>query len=82
MRRLLVAPHNPSGPVAMVASGHVVSTLCNFLILEYAWGEVDWRSRLLEPPEPIEDGFLAVSDRPGLGYRLSPTVAEEHRRRG
>ncbi|MCB0127229.1 MAG: mandelate racemase/muconate lactonizing enzyme family protein, partial [Caldilineaceae bacterium] len=61
---LLIAPHNPSGPVASVASGQVCATLRNFYILEYAWGEVDWRAQLLEPAERIEDGYLIVSDEP------------------
>jgi galactonate dehydratase len=70
IKELLVAPHNPSGPVAAAASAHAVAGLENFLILEYAWGEVPWRAELLDPPERIEDGCLVLSDRPGLGHRL------------
>ncbi len=80
LRQLLVAPHNPSGPVASVATAHVVSTLSNFLILEYAWGEVDWRETLIRPQEPVENGYLNVSHAPGLGYRLNPQLLEVHRR--
>jgi galactonate dehydratase len=80
LRNLLVAPHNPSGPVATVATAHAVSTMANFLILEYAWGEVDWRASLIEPREPVEDGYLRLSDAPGLGYRLNPEVVAAHRR--
>ena len=80
MSQILVAPHNPSGPVATVATAHAVSTMSNFLILEYAWGEVDWRAELLDPAEPIQDGYLSLSDTPGLGYRLNPDVLEAHRR--
>ena len=80
MGQLLVAPHNPSGPVATVASAHACSTMHNFLILEYAWGEVDWRADLLTPPEPIAEGYLLVSNAPGLGYRLNPEVLQAHRR--
>lgn len=76
---LLIAPHNPSGPVASVASGQICATLRNFYILEYAWGEVDWRAQLLEPAERIEDGHLIVSDEPGLGHRLNPDLVHEHR---
>jgi len=80
MSQLLVAPHNPSGPVATVATGHVVSTIKNFMILEYAWGEADWRADLLTPPEPIVDGYLSVSQSPGLGYTLNADIVEQHRR--
>jgi galactonate dehydratase len=75
---LLVAPHNPSGPVANVASGHVSATLRNFYILEYAWGEVDWRADLLLPREPVVDGHLVLPDSPGLGYRLNPDMVAAH----
>lgn len=75
---LLVAPHNPSGPVANVASGHLCAVLPNFHILEYAWGEVDWRADLLEPREPVVDGHLELSDTPGLGVRLNPQTVAEH----
>jgi galactonate dehydratase len=78
MSQVLVAPHNPSGPVATVASGHVVSTLDNLLILEYAWGEAPWRSDLLAPAEPIREGHLWLSDAPGLGYRLNKEVVSAH----
>ena len=65
------APHNPSGPVASMHSGHVCAAAREFGILEFAWGEVPWRAELLDPPEQIEDGFLIVSDRPGLGHTLN-----------
>lgn len=77
---LLVAPHNPSGPVASMASGHLCAVLRNFYILEYAWGEVNWRAALLEPAEQIVDGHLLVSDTPGLGHRLNPAMVALHRR--
>jgi len=80
LRHLRIAPHNPSGPVATVATAHVASTLSNFLILEVAWGEVNWRARLLEPLEPVQDGYLALSDRPGLGYSLNLEEVGAHRR--
>ena len=78
LNRLLVAPHNPSGPVATVASAHVAAVIPNFLILEYAWGEVDWRSTLLDPVEPVKDGYLLLSEAPGLGYRMNPAIVAEH----
>jgi galactonate dehydratase len=80
LNQLLIAPHNPSGPVATVATAHIAATLSNFLILEFAWGEVDWRAQLLAPEEPVRDGMLQLSDAPGLGYRLNMDVVSAHRR--
>lgn len=80
LKQLLVAPHNPSGPVATVATAHAVCTIPNFMILEYAWGEVDWRAELISPAEPIQDGYLTLSDAPGLGYTLNWDLVEARRR--
>jgi len=80
MEQLLVAPHNPSGPVASAATAQVFCTVPNFYILEHAWGEVDWRADLLIPPERIEQGELILSDEPGLGHRLNPDRVEKHER--
>lgn len=66
-----ITPHNPSGPVATAASIQCMATIPNFGILEYAWGEVDWRSSLVDPPETIIDGFIEVSNLPGLGITLN-----------
>lgn len=66
-----ITPHNPSGPVATAASIQCMATIPNFGILEYAWGEVDWRSTLVDPPETINDGFIDVSTLPGLGITLN-----------
>jgi len=80
LKQLLIAPHNPSGPVATVSTAHSVCTIPNFTVLEYAWGEVDWRADLITPREPVQDGYLIVSDTPGLGYRLNMDVVAAHRR--
>lgn len=79
LKQLLIAPHNPSGPVATVATAHAVAAMSNFMILEYAWGEVDWRADLITPVEPIRDGYLHLSHAPGLGYHLDDDVVAAHR---
>lgn len=70
VRNVMMTPHNPSGPVATAASVQCMASVPNFAILEYAWGEVDWRASLIEPPEKIIDGFIEVPTRPGLGITL------------
>ncbi len=80
MQQLLVAPHNPAGPVATAATAQVISTAPNFYILEYAWGEADWRADLLDPAEKIEEGYLVLSAEPGIGHRLNAETVAAHRR--
>ncbi|MDE0084120.1 MAG: mandelate racemase/muconate lactonizing enzyme family protein [Candidatus Poribacteria bacterium] len=65
-----VTPHNPSGPVATAASVQCMASVPNFGILEYAWGEVVWRSTLVDPAEQIIDGFIELSTQSGLGISL------------
>jgi galactonate dehydratase len=77
---LLIAPHNPAGPLATAATAQVASTLGNFAILEYAWGEVPWRADLLDPPERIEAGYLHLPVGLGLGHRLNMDILREHLR--
>ncbi len=79
MNGLLIAPHNPSGPVAMAATAQVGSTMPNLMFVEYAWGEVDWRAELLDPSERIEHGHLVLPAGPGIGHRLNMDVVEAHR---
>ena len=44
-----------------------------------AFGEVDWRDKLVTPAENIVDGFIAVPDTPGLGIELDEAVIAAHR---
>ncbi|NND35000.1 MAG: mandelate racemase/muconate lactonizing enzyme family protein [Saprospiraceae bacterium] len=74
-----VAPHNPSGPVSTAASVALCSVLPNFDILEYQWGEAEWRTNLIEPKESIVNGFIQVNHRPGFGISLNQDVLEAHR---
>jgi galactonate dehydratase len=76
--RVMVSPHNPSGPVAALASAHLAATLPNFSRLEYAWGEVPWRAALTVPAEPIANGELLVPQSAGLGATLDPAALKEH----
>jgi galactonate dehydratase len=76
---VMVAPHNPSGPVATAASVQCMATVPNFAILEYAWGEVDWRATLVDPPEAVTDGMVTCTGRPGLGVELSEDALRRSR---
>ncbi|MBT3341868.1 MAG: mandelate racemase/muconate lactonizing enzyme family protein [Gemmatimonadetes bacterium] len=73
-----VAPHSPAGPVSTMAGVQVAATIPNFLILEWAFGEVDWRADLLRPVELVEDGYITVPDGAGLGFDLDADVVAAH----
>ena len=72
-RGVRITPHNPSGPISTLASAAALAGVPHAAPLELAWGEVDWRPSVLNPPERIEAGALVLpSGRPGLGALLSP----------
>lgn len=73
-----VAPHNPSGPVSTAAAVQVGAVLNNFRLLEFQWGEVDWRGSVVAPAERFIDGTLHVPDRPGFGIELDDRVVRAH----
>ncbi|MGY8827444.1 MAG: mandelate racemase/muconate lactonizing enzyme family protein [Candidatus Latescibacterota bacterium] len=78
-KQIHVAPHSPAGPVSTMAGVHVAATIANFTILEYAFGEVEWRGQLTRPAEVLEDGYIKVPDAPGLGIELDEAVIATHR---
>ena len=73
-----VAPHNPSGPVATMATIQCCAGMKNFRVLELQWGEVPWRGDLVSPQETFTAGRIAVSDVAGIGVRLNDALAAKH----
>ncbi len=71
---VMVAPHNPSGPVSTAASLQVCAGMKNANYLELQYGEVDWRSDVLMPSERFVGGTIEIPDRPGFGIRLNDEV--------
>jgi galactonate dehydratase len=68
---VVVAPHNPMGPVATAVNVHLVATLPNFLILEYHPDDEAPRRDLIDEPMVLKDGYLQLPTRPGLGLELN-----------
>ncbi len=75
---VLVAPHNPSGPVSTAAGVQMCAGLENFRYMELQWGETSWRRDLMSPVEKFEGGTIRVPDRPGFGIQLNEKLAKSH----
>jgi len=73
-----IAPHNPNGPISTIASAHVSAAIPNFFRQEFMVTDVPWRDTVLDRPLPIENGFFALDDRPGLGFDLIEEEMERH----
>ena len=73
------APHNVSSPIGTMASAHVCATVPNFLVLEFHWTKRDyWSTIIAEKRDIIRDGFIELSDAPGIGLTLDEEVARAH----
>ena len=72
-----MAPHNPNGPIATLASAHLLASIPNALILETVGSEADMQvfGELVDEPPRIEGGMLTLSDRPGIGASLLDDAA-------
>jgi len=68
---VMVAPHNPMGPVATAVNVHFAVSTPNFLILEYSPDDVGKRRDLLVEPLKVTDGYIDVPQAPGLGVELN-----------
>ena len=75
---VLVAPHNPNGPLSTLASAHVCASIPNFFRCEFMFNDVPWRDEVLTHPFDVRDGCLHLSDRPGLGVDLIEEELEKH----
>jgi galactonate dehydratase len=68
---VMVAPHNPMGPVATMVNVHFAASTPNFFILEYHPDDEAPRKDLLKEPFLVKDGYLTVPDKPGFGIELN-----------
>lgn len=75
---LLIAPHNPNGPLSTLASAHVCASIPNFFRCEFMLNDVPWRDTVLTHPLEILAGRIHLSDRPGLGVDLIEEELEKH----
>ena len=75
---VMLAPHNPNGPLSTISSAHVCASIPNFFRQEFMFNDVPWRDTIIDHPLPIENGKFILSDRPGLGVDLVKEEMENH----
>ena len=71
-----IAPHNVSSPLGMMAACQVMASVPNFLLLEFHGRDIPWWQDLCDGDTPyIRNGWMQVSERPGIGVELNEKVA-------
>ena len=71
------APHNANGEISYASAVQLAACVPNFLVLEHFPPE-PWRFEVCRNPLQVEDGWLKVPDRPGLGVEFDETAALDH----
>jgi L-alanine-DL-glutamate epimerase-like enolase superfamily enzyme len=62
-----------------MASAHVCASVPNFLVLEFHWLHRDyWTTIIQDKADIIQNGYIALNDRPGIGVELDEEVARAH----
>jgi galactonate dehydratase len=70
------APHNPTGPIAHLASVHACAASPTLLWLEHQWNETPLFDALVGGSvTPLADGAFVVPAKPGLGAEFDRVLA-------
>lgn len=79
-----VAPHNISSPIGTLAAAHFCAAIPNFLALEFHASDVPFWNNLVEglSKPVIQNGFISIPEKPGLGVTLNEEIARGYARKG
>lgn len=72
----LMYPHNPSGPISLAFSAHMAALTPGGMV-EYPFKAVPDQKNLCLPPEPVDNGWYHLGDKPGLGVAPSGKCLDE-----
>jgi galactonate dehydratase len=81
-----VVPHNPLSPVSTAACLQIAATAPNFVLQEFPsqeWGDNDLKrpdtdSLVSGGAAHDGEGFVRISDEPGIGVSLQPGAADRY----
>ena len=79
-RHVGVVPHNPLSPVNTAACLQLAASIPNFTIQEYPFMAGEGRApgqHMLKDNFVVEDGFIRIPDRPGIGIEFEDGVLED-----
>jgi galactonate dehydratase len=75
----MIAPHSAQGPICSAACAQLNASLPNFLIHEiFDEFNVPWERQLLTHPVEVKNGYIEISERPGLGTDLVLEELSKH----
>ena len=79
---LPITTHDCIGPVALWAAAHLMMHIPNAMIMEMVRGFVEgWYNDVVTDQIKVEDGYLSLNGKPGLGISLRPEFVESEQSR-
>jgi L-alanine-DL-glutamate epimerase-like enolase superfamily enzyme len=75
-----MAMHMAGTPISTMASVHCAAATENFIALEHHFADLPyWNDFINGVPKPIiQDGYIPLPDKPGLGFEINQEVIREH----
>ncbi|MGI8743311.1 MAG: mandelate racemase/muconate lactonizing enzyme family protein [Bryobacteraceae bacterium] len=75
----VIAPHSAQGPVCSAACVQLNASIPNFYIHEiFDEFNDEWEKRIVVHPVEVDEGYIPIPDRPGLGIDLNIEEIEKH----
>ena len=80
MHYIPFAAHNVCSPVGTIACAHVCAAISSFMVLEYHSQDIPWWNAVVghEDDPLIKNGYITLSNAPGLGLELDDEVCRQH----
>lgn len=73
-----MAPHMVASPLGAMGACHCCAAVPNFLCCEWHWiSRWEQWNNLIEEDPIIQDGYITVSDKPGIGVTLNQDAVKE-----
>ena len=77
---IVIAPHQSISPISLTAAAHIDACVPNFLIQECNTMDLysPWVADVFPEVPVIEDGYMMLPDRPGLGIEIDEDAIAEY----
>lgn len=80
---IAMALHFAGSPISFMANVHSAAATENFIALEHHDVDTPWWEDMVTGDKPlVQEGFVRVPEKPGLGVDLNEEVIKEHLREG
>jgi galactonate dehydratase len=81
-----IAPHCQASPIGVMSTAHMLSTVPNFMVLEWHWSHPAdrWKAwkQYVKEGEIFEKGFCKIADKPGNGVEMNDDFIKTQTRPG